>query len=118
MYEYKCIIRRVVDGDTVDVDIDLGFDSWIHHQRVRLVGIDAPETRTRDLEEKAAGFASKEFVENLLPVGDIVKMISKEYNRGKYGRIIADFIVYDRSTDSWRKLTELMLKMDMAEVYE
>ena len=50
MYEYKCKIRKVVDGDTVDVDIDLGFGVWLRKQRVRLVGIDTPESRTKDLE--------------------------------------------------------------------
>ena len=52
MHEYNCTIRRVVDGDTVDVDIDLGFGIWVHNERVRLYGIDTPESRTRDLEEK------------------------------------------------------------------
>ena len=50
MYEYKVRIVKVVDGDTVDVDIDLGFDVWLKNQRVRLYGIDTPESRTRDLE--------------------------------------------------------------------
>ena len=52
MYEYKCKIVKIVDGDTIDVDIDLGFGTWIHNERIRLVGIDTPESRTRDLEEK------------------------------------------------------------------
>ena len=51
MYEYKCTIVRVGDGDTVDVDIDLGFDVWLSKQRVRLYGVDTPESRTRDKEE-------------------------------------------------------------------
>ena len=55
MYEYRCKIVRVVDGDTVDVDIDLGFGVWLHKERVRLHGIDTPESRTRDLEEKKYG---------------------------------------------------------------
>ena len=62
MHEYNCTIRRVVDGDTVDVDIDLGFDMWIHNERVRLFGIDTPESRTRDLEEKKAGLFAKDVV--------------------------------------------------------
>ena len=53
MYEYKAKILRVVDGDTVDVDIDLGFGMWMHRERVRMMGIDTPESRTRDLTEKA-----------------------------------------------------------------
>ena len=52
MYEYKAVVDRVIDGDTVDVDIDLGFGVWLRKQRVRLVGIDTPESRTKDLEEK------------------------------------------------------------------
>ena len=59
MYEYKCKIRKVVDGDTVDVDIDLGFGVWLRKQRVRLVGIDTPESRTKDLEEKKYGLGCK-----------------------------------------------------------
>ena len=49
MYEYKAKLDRVIDGDTVDAMIDLGFDTWVH-KRIRLEGIDAPETRTRDLD--------------------------------------------------------------------
>ena len=67
MHEYNCTIRRVVDGDTVDVDIDLGFDTWIHNERVRLYGIDTPESRTRDLEEKKAGLFAKKVVLHYLP---------------------------------------------------
>ena len=59
MYEYKCKIRKVVDGDTVDVDIDLGFGVWLRKQRVRLVGIDTPESRTKDLQEKKYGLDAK-----------------------------------------------------------
>ena len=60
VYEYNCKIVRVVDGDTVDVDIDLGFGIWMHKERVRLHGIDTPESRTRDLEEKKYGLLAKE----------------------------------------------------------
>ena len=55
MHEYKVEVLRVVDGDTVDVDIDLGFSTWLKKQRIRLYGIDTPETRTRDLDEKKYG---------------------------------------------------------------
>ena len=57
MYEYRVKILRVVDGDTVDVDIDLGFGVWMHKERVRLYGIDTPESRTRDKEEKKYGLS-------------------------------------------------------------
>ena len=59
MYEYKVNIIKVIDGDTVDVDIDLGFGMWIKDERVRIMGIDTPESRTRDLVEKKFGLASK-----------------------------------------------------------
>ena len=58
MFEYSCTIVKVIDGDTVDVDIDLGFGVWLKKQRIRLYGIDTPESRTRDLEEKKYGNAS------------------------------------------------------------
>ena len=64
MYEYNCKIVKVVDGDTVDVDIDLGFGVWMRNERVRLYGIDAPESRTRDKEEKKYGLASKKYVQD------------------------------------------------------
>jgi endonuclease YncB( thermonuclease family) len=66
MYEYKCKIVRVVDGDTVDIDIDLGFGIWVRNERVRIHGIDTPESRTRDKVEKKFGLASKAFVKNRL----------------------------------------------------
>lgn len=53
MYEYRCTLRRVIDGDTIDVDIDLGFKVWLQKERVRLFGINTPESRTRNLEEKS-----------------------------------------------------------------
>ena len=64
-YLYKCVVTRVVDGDTVDVDVDLGFDVWLKKQRVRLAGIDTPESRTRNLAEKALGLAAKQRLQEL-----------------------------------------------------
>ena len=112
LYEYKCIIKRIIDGDTVDVDIDLGFETWLMNKRVRIVHIDAPETRTRDLEEKAAGLEAAAFVESLLPVGSKQILISKEYN-GKYSRLIGDFLVNDSDT-----LSSVMLKEGHAVYYK
>ena len=71
MYEYKCKILRVVDGDTVDIDIDLGFGMWMHKERVRMMGIDTPESRTRDKVEKKFGLASKARLKELLPISKI-----------------------------------------------
>ena len=69
MYEYKAKILRVVDGDTVDVDIDLGFGVWLRNERVRIMGIDTPESRTRDKQEKKFGLLAKERLKELLPKG-------------------------------------------------
>ena len=76
MYEYKVRIVKVVDGDTVDVDIDLGFDVWLKNQRVRLYGIDTPESRTRDLEEKKYGKAATAYLKEKLEIGTPVLRLS------------------------------------------
>ena len=91
MFEYNCIIERVVDGDTVDVRVDVGFDIWTR-QRVRLLGIDTPESRTRDLREKKFGKLATARVQELLPVGS-KQLIEVTTGRGKYGRYLADFAV-------------------------
>lgn len=90
MYEYRCKVVRVIDGDTVDVDIDLGFGVWLHKERVRLHGIDTPESRTRDLEEKKYGLAAKEFLTKMLD--DEGGIILKTYKdaEGKFGRILGE----------------------------
>ena len=90
MYEYRAKIRRVVDGDTVDVDIDLGFGVWLKKQRVRLYGIDTPESRTRDLVEKKFGLMAKEFLKKELADGAVLK--TRLDGKGKYGRILGEFI--------------------------
>lgn len=97
MYQYRATVFRIVDGDTVDVDVDLGFNIWMHQQRVRLSNYDAPETRTKDLDEKRRGIAAKEFLETLLPVGSEVILDSREFKdeRGKYGRIIGNFFTVE-----------------------
>ena len=105
MYEYKCKVLRVVDGDTVDVDIDLGFGVWMHRERVRMMGIDTPESRTRDKVEKAFGLASKDRLKELLPIGSISILKTEidrsgEDKKGKFGRILGDFFIEDkRATD-------------------
>jgi len=90
MYEYRCKLRKVVDGDTVDIDVDLGFGVWLQDERVRLYGIDTPESRTRDLEEKKYGLAAKEYVENFLD-DEWLTLKTKEYDsKGKFGRILGE----------------------------
>ena len=103
MYEYRCKIDRVVDGDTVDVDIDLGFGIWLRKERVRLYGIDTPECRTRDLEEKKYGLVAKLFVQDLLPVGSMQTLRTRKDDKGKFGRILGEFVVYDAVTASSKR---------------
>ena len=98
MFEYGCKIVRVVDGDTVDVDIDLGFDVWLRKQRIRLYGVDTPESRTRDKEEKVYGLKAKEFVQKHLPLGsDQILRTRMDDSRGKFGRILGEFVI-DKTT--------------------
>ena len=91
MYEYKCEIDRVVDGDTVDVVIDLGFDVLLK-SRIRLHGIDTPETRTRDLEEKKYGIMAKEYLTKLLESSDDIQIQTLLDNKGKFGRVLGVLI--------------------------
>jgi micrococcal nuclease len=109
MFEYPCIIRKIIDGDTVDVDIDLGFDTWLLNQRIRLYGIDTPESRTRDLEEKKFGLIAKKFVQTFCPVGSTAVIKTKE--KGKYGRYLGDL----RVNKKW--LCAQLLLNHMAVVY-
>ena len=98
MYEYKATILKVVDGDTVDVDIDLGFGIWLRNERVRIMGIDTPESRTRDHVEKAFGLAAKNRLKQLLGKTAILKtQVAKDGSdaKGKFGRILGDFVVGD-----------------------
>jgi|TARA_R100000329_G_scaffold137292_1_gene118349 micrococcal nuclease len=95
MYEYNCEILRVVDGDTVDVSIDLGFDIS-YKSRVRLYGIDTPESRTRDKDEKARGLMSKEYLIDELSKGQVVIKTHKD-KKGKFGRVLGEMYVGDRN---------------------
>ena len=121
MYEYRAKINRVVDGDTVDVDIDLGFGVWLHDERVRIMGIDTPESRTSDEEEKVFGLAAKYRLKELLGETAILKTQvdkSGEDAKGKFGRILGDFVVdvplvtiSDYNSNSiQRMVTEIMIE--------
>ena len=95
MYEYNCKIKRVVDGDTVDVVIDLGFD--IHYaSRVRLYGIDTPESRTRNKDEKVRGLMSKQYLIDELDKGQVVIKTKKD-KKGKFGRVLGELYVDDKN---------------------
>ena len=92
MYQYNVSVVKVVDGDTIDVDIDLGFGMTYKKQRVRLMGIDTPESRTRDLEEKKFGKASKKHLKKLLESAERVSLIS--HDKGKFGRILGEIYIH------------------------
>jgi len=91
MYEYNATVDRVVDGDTLDAMVDLGFDTW-KKVRIRFLGIDAPESRTRDLEEKKRGLAAKERVIEILNENNNI-FILKSYGVGKFGRCLGELFV-------------------------
>ena len=99
MYEYRCKIVKIIDGDTVDVDIDLGFGVWMHKERIRLYGIDTPESRTRDLDEKKYGLIAKGWIERFMPVGSMQTLITQKDKSGKFGRILGKFRVNDGHYD-------------------
>ena len=111
MYEYKCKVTRVVDGDTVDIDIDLGFGVWLHKERVRIYGIDTPESRTRDKVEKRFGLLAKEFVEQFVKGSSVILRTQKYDAKGKFGRILGDIIVDNKS------LSDTMIQEHHAVIY-
>lgn len=114
MYEYRAKLVKVVDGDTVDVDIDLGFGIWLRNERVRIMGIDTPESRTRDKVEKVFGLAAKERLKQLIEKDTILKTFAAkdgEDMKGKFGRILGDFICGDKM------VTEIMIEEGHAVKY-
>ena len=115
MYEYKCKINKVIDGDTVDVDIDLGFGVVLTDERVRIMGIDTPESRTRNKVEKLFGLASKKRLKELLSKQCILKTeINKdgEDMKGKFGRVLGDFVSADG-----RMVTDILIEEGHAVAY-
>ena len=123
LYEYRCNVVRVIDGDTVVVDIDLGFDVVLRDQHIRIQRIDTPEVRTRNLEEKEKGLEAKARAEELLPVGSSQYLVSRSYDSGtgKYGRIIGDFLlIYPKEGNAnyKRYYSEIMLLEGHAEEYK
>ena len=120
MYEYRCKVLKVIDGDTVDVDIDLGFGIILSDERVRLMGIDTPESRTRDKVEKKFGKASAKRLKEMVggKSGPILKtQINKkgEDMKGKFGRILGDFTV--EHNGKWRMVTDILVEEGHAVAY-
>jgi micrococcal nuclease len=121
MYEYRATIVKVVDGDTVDVDIDLGFGIWLKDERVRIMGIDTPESRTRDKVEKKFGKAAGARLKYLLGKTAVLKTrVAKdgEDMKGKFGRILGDFEVYYAAEDRYCLSGEILVKEGHAVLYE
>jgi micrococcal nuclease len=98
MYEYKVKVVKVIDGDTIDVDIDLGFNTTLTKKRIRLYGIDTPESRTRDKEEKKRGLISKKYLLLKCPIGEYVTL--KSHGVGKFGRILGELFEYNKHEDT------------------
>jgi|TARA_R110001606_G_scaffold114559_3_gene242118 micrococcal nuclease len=120
MYEYRVNIVKVIDGDTVDVDIDLGFGIWMKDERVRMMGIDTPESRTRDKVEKKFGLAAKARLKALLGKSCVLKtQVNKngEDMKGKFGRILGDFNVYNPAADAWQGCCSVLISEGHAVAY-
>ena len=112
MHEYKTKIRRIVDGDTVDVDIDLGFSVILYKQRIRLYGIDTPESRTRDKEEKFYGKLAAQFLKDQCKKGSCITLRTYLDKKGKFGRILGEIIIDDVN------INQLMIEQHMAVEYD
>jgi micrococcal nuclease len=115
MYQYKCKINKVLDGDTVDIDLDLGFNIVLANQRVRMAGVDTPESRTSNKEEKPRGLLSKKKLGEKLPVGSwqIIETQRSDNNDDKFGRILGVFILEDGT-----KVNDWLIKNNYAVAYK
>ena len=133
---YSCKLVRVVDGDTCDALIDLGFDVWIK-SRIRFYGVDTWESRTRNLEEKKKGLAAKAYVEDLLKNSDGGKFSIISHGVGKYGRVLGEIFVspdfvgehiqecianpenrIDLSYDGWVSVNDILMEEGHAYEYD
>ena len=112
-YEYKAKLVRVVDGDTCDALIDLGFNTWVK-KRIRFKGVDTWECRTRDLDEKKKGLAAKAFTKDLLENSDDGKFSIISYGTGKYGRVLGELFVKGHE----KSVNQLLLENGHAYEYE
>ena len=112
MYKYKAKLVRVVDGDTADVMIDLGFDTWVK-ARLRFKGVDTWEKRTRDKAEKIKGLAATAFTATYLDLND-GNFTIQSYGKGKYGRVLAEIFIDGED----KSLNQLLIENGHAYVYE
>jgi len=112
-HNYSAKLVRVVDGDTADAMIDLGFDTWVK-KRIRFKGVDCWESRTRDLDEKKKGLEAKAYTKHLLENSDEGKFALKSYGVGKYGRVLADLFVKGHESS----VNQLLIENGHAYEYE
>ena len=112
-YEYTAKLDRVVDGDTCDALIALGFDTWVK-KRIRFKGVDTWECRTRDLDEKKKGLAAKAFTKDLLENSDDGKFALRSHGVGKYGRVLGELFVKGET----KSVNDLLLENGHAYEYE
>ena len=112
-YEYSAKLERVVDGDTCDALIDLGFKTFVH-KRIRFKGVDTWESRTRDLDEKKKGLAAKAYTRDMLENSDEGKFALRSYGVGKYGRVLGELFVKGKT----KSLNDLLLENGHAYEYE
>ena len=111
MHEYKARIIKIVDGDTIKCDIDLGFDIVMANQTIRLYGVDTPESRTSDKEEKYYGNLSKQFLNDYCPKGTWIILRTHLDKKGKFGRILGELIVNDTN------LNKALIEENLAVAY-
>jgi len=108
IYNYKCELVRIIDGDTAVFNIDLGFKTWILDEHVRFARINTPESRTRDLQEKALGLAAKDYVTEILDKAKPDIRLQTYKDAGKYGRYVADIMV--KIDDEWKCLNDMLVE--------
>ena len=117
-YIYRAKLDRVVDGDTVDALIDVGFDIWFK-KRIRFKGVDTWESRTRNLEEKALGLKAKartkELLEKVSSKSGYFRI--KSYGLGKYGRVLADVFIMDKDGKQWN-VNQTLITEGHAYIYD
>ena len=117
MHEYRATLLKIIDGDTVDVDIDLGFGVVLTNQRIRLYGIDTPESRTRDLEEKKCGKLAAKYIEDHIKVSSTFTLRTHLDGKGKYGRILGELICFVPEFDREMSLNDAMIMKKLAVKY-
>ena len=117
MYEYKARLERIVDGDTVDCSIFCGFDIVLSNQRIRLYGVDTPESRTRDLEEKKCGKLAAKYIEDHIKVSSTFTLRTHLDGKGKYGRILGELICFVPEFDREMSLNDAMILKKLAVKY-